>query len=117
MVELNIPDSTIGEISTAHTAWFSGCSALNKVDIGTGLTKISVSAFRACGTIGSFTIRRLTPPTIGASAFTSTTLGTIYVPYDVVDTYKAASGWSTYAAKIQAIPETIPNGGQEEESS
>lgn len=109
LVELNIPDSTIGEISTAHTAWFSGCSALNKVDIGTGLTKIAASGFCVCGTIQSFTIRRPTPPTIGTNAFKSTTLTTIYVPYDVVDTYKAASGWSSYAAKIQAIPETIPD--------
>ena len=109
LVELNIPDSTIGEISTAHTAWFSGCSALNKVDIGTGLTKIAASGFCVCGTIQSFTIRRPTPPTIGTNAFKSTTLANIYVPYDVVDTYKAASGWSTYAAKIQAIPETIPD--------
>jgi hypothetical protein len=28
----------------------------------------------------------------------------IYVPSASVDTYKAASGWSTYASRIQAIP-------------
>lgn len=29
---------------------------------------------------------------------------TIYVLAESVDAYKAASGWSTYADKIQAIP-------------
>jgi hypothetical protein len=29
----------------------------------------------------------------------------IYVPADLVDTYKAASNWSAYADKIMAIPQ------------
>ena len=28
----------------------------------------------------------------------------IYVPSESVDAYKAASGWSDFASKIQAIP-------------
>ena len=32
-------------------------------------------------------------------------LTTIYVPADLVDSYKSASGWSNYASKIQAIAE------------
>lgn len=108
LVELNIPDSVTGETTNKDTQWFSGCANLDRVNIGTGLTKIAVSGFCACGTIQSFTIRRPTPPTIGTKAFQGTTLANIYVPYDAVDTYKAASGWSSYAAKIQAIPETIP---------
>lgn len=44
-----------------------------------------------------------TPPTLGSQAFQRTPLA-IYVPAESVEAYKAASGWSTYANVIQAIP-------------
>ena len=46
-----------------------------------------------------------TPPTLGSSIFLGNNNYTVYVPADVVDTYKAASGWSTYADHIEAIVE------------
>lgn len=48
-------------------------------------------------------------PLSSTSAFTSTPiadgLGWIYVPSDLVDTYKTASNWSTYANQIVSIDE------------
>ena len=48
-------------------------------------------------------------PLSNANAFTGTPIGAgfgyIYVPTDLVDTYKAASNWSTYASQIVAISE------------
>ena len=49
----------------------------------------------------SLTIQALTPPTLENTLPTTVA---IYVPASAVDTYKAASGWSTYASQIQAIP-------------
>jgi hypothetical protein len=46
------------------------------------------------------TVLATTPPTF-SNELPSTV--DIYVPADLVDTYKAASGWSTYASQIQAI--------------
>ena len=48
----------------------------------------------------SLTIQALTPPTLENTLPTTVA---IYVPASAVDTYKAASGWSTYASQIQAI--------------
>ena len=52
-------------------------------------------------TLLSLTIQALTPPTLENTL--PTTIA-IYVPASAVDTYKAASGWSTYASQIEAIP-------------
>ena len=49
----------------------------------------------------SLTIQALTPPTLSNTLPTTVA---IYVPASAIDTYKAASGWSTYASQIQAIP-------------
>ena len=47
------------------------------------------------------------PPTAGNYIFGSwyRSPAKIYVPAESVDTYKAASGWSSYAEYIEAIPE------------
>ena len=46
-----------------------------------------------------------TPPTISGSWFRYNTGGKVYVPDNSVETYKAASGWSTYASKIYPMSE------------
>jgi len=40
---------------------------------------------------------------LGTSAFDSTNNCQIYVPAASVDAYKAATNWSSYASRIQAI--------------
>ena len=52
-------------------------------------------------TLLSLTIQALTPPTLENTLPTTVA---IYVPASAVDTYKAASGWSTYESQIEAIP-------------
>jgi hypothetical protein len=50
----------------------------------------------------------------GAAVFTSTPMsnstytgefGSIYVPASLVDAYKSATNWTTYANRITALPE------------
>lgn len=85
-------------------ASFSGCTSLKKVWLSNNVTSIGTSAFNGCAILENVTINRTTPPTLGANAFDSTHSNlAIYVPSSSVDTYKATSGWSAYASKIQAI--------------
>ena len=86
---------------------FQGCSGLTSVTIGNSVTSIGINAFRNCGNMTSFTINATTPPTLGSNAFQNTNANlVIYVPSESVEAYKAASGWSSYASRIQAIPTT-----------
>ena len=46
-----------------------------------------------------------TPPSFTSCGFSNSTVYEhIYVPSNLVDTYKAADGWKTYASIIEAIP-------------
>ena len=54
----------------------------------------------------SITILATTPPVLGTDALRDSGNVPIYVPSASVDAYKAASGWSQYASRIQAIPTT-----------
>ena len=50
------------------------------------------------------TFNSTTPPTLYEYDLDNTNDCPIYVPAGSVETYKAASGWSEYANRIQAIP-------------
>lgn len=90
--------SVIGEVSFRNTPFTS-------VDIPATITNIKRYAFSNCYALTSVTVRATTPPTLGESAFNNTNdTFIIYVPAASVDAYKAASGWSTYASRIRAIP-------------
>lgn len=105
---------------------FGYCSGLISVTIGSGVTSIGQYAFRYCNnlitvmigdsvtSIGrqafygnpnltSITLKAITPPTLVYQSLDYTNDCPIYVPSASVETYKAASGWSTYASRIQAI--------------
>lgn len=89
-------------ITTIEDDTFAG-SGLLSITIPSGVTSIGQSAFYQCGSLTEMTILPTTPPTLGSIALASST-NTYYVPSASVDAYKAASGWSRYADKIQAIP-------------
>lgn len=85
---------------------FDGCTSLSSAEIPDSVTNISICVFRNCTALTSLTIRATAPPSLGASALFNTSSSLkIYVPSESVETYKSASGWSTYASKIQAISE------------
>ena len=100
--ECIIPDSVtyIGE------AVFDYCSSLTSITIGNGITSIGRLAFAECTNLVSITINAIIPPTLGTNVFLNTNNCPIYVPSASVETYKAATNWSTYASRIQAIPTT-----------
>lgn len=97
---VTIPNS----VTSIGKSAFEDAEALSTLIIPSSVTSIGNYAFRDCTTLGSITVNAATPPTLGANVFYNTNNCPIYVPSGSVETYKAASGWSTYADRIQAIP-------------
>ena len=92
-------------ITTIGNYAFAGCTLLASISIPYGITTINAGAFADCTLLASVTVQSVTPPSLGNGVFSGTSQNlVIYVPAESVDTYKAASGWSTYSSKIQAIP-------------
>ena len=83
-----------------------GSSKLINVTIGANITSIGERAFFSCSGLENVYCKAAIPPSLGADAFKTYNgtkpncilhnLQAIYVPSECVDTYKAASGWSTY---------------------
>ena len=101
LTSVNIPNS----VTSIGTNTFYHCTGLTSITIPSDVTTIGSSAFSGCSNLSSVTCLATTPPTLSNSnAFSNTNNCPIYVPAASVETYKAASGWSTYASRIQAIP-------------
>ena len=85
---------------------FRYCTSLESVTIKSGFTTFQDSVFSICDNLKSATVESINPPTVGFYIFGQSSLSNlvIYVPAESVDTYKATSGWSQYADRIQAIP-------------
>ena len=99
-----ITSLTIGSNPTKiPSGMFSECTKLTTLVIPSNISSIDNNAFSKCSGLTSVTVESTTPPTLGSYVFNYTSCP-IYVPPESVDAYKAASGWSDYASRIQAIP-------------
>ena len=97
---ITIPDS----VTSIGQAAFEACDAISSITIPSSVTSIGQTAFANNSGLTSITCLSTTPPTIGSSVFYNTNDCPIYVQSDSVNAYKAATNWSTYASRIQAIP-------------
>lgn len=101
---------TLSKVQTLGAAAFGNCRSLTTITIGDSITSIGNEAFATCIALRSFTCLATTPPTLGEKVFYDMRYTvplpqiTIYVPAASVSAYQSASGWSTYASRIQAIP-------------
>jgi len=102
-----------GGFSKIDEFCFSGSTRLQVIELPSTVTEIGYCAFSGNTAMTNITIHATTPPTLPTSGIYANALDdlyavnqnfTIYVPADAVNSYKSASGWSTYSAKIQAIP-------------
>ena len=91
------------KVTSINIYAFYGCTGLTSINIPSSVTNIGNYAFYGCIGLTSITINAITPPTLGTNVFNNTNDCQIYVPSDSVDAYKAASGWSSYASRIQPI--------------
>lgn len=102
LASVNFPSVT----SVALGAFWQ-CTALTKADFASAVA-FANNAFYGCSALTALILRNaeqvstITGTPFASSAIASGT-GYIYVPAALVDTYKAASGWSTYASQIRAI--------------
>lgn len=93
---------------------FSGCSKLTTVDLPS-VANISSNAFNNCSKLTSLILRSGVMATlVNTNAFTRTPIksgtGYIYVPAALVDSYKAANNWSTYANQFRSLEDYTVDG-------
>ena len=102
LVSITLPS----QLQRMNGSVFYQCESLKSVVVPSRVDYIGNFAFYGCTSLESITILRTTSVVAlaGVEALQNTNNCPIYVPADKVDSYKAASNWSTYAARIQAIP-------------
>ena len=99
LAKVDLPAATI-----INDYAFNGCTALTTVDLYAA-TSIGDRAFYNCKKLNSMIIRSETMCTLSnTNAFTNTPGSSyIYVPSALLESYRAATNWSTYAARFRAI--------------
>ena len=89
---------------------FYNCQSLSSIIIPNSVTSIGGSVFYNCYSLTEYHFTRATPPTLSnySSFSTITDDCTIYVPYSsdhsILEAYKTATNWSTYASYMQEEP-------------
>lgn len=97
---LVIPD----HITEVATQSFSALQKVTKLTLGKLLSKINIQSFSNFYSCDEIICKRVTPPTIDSGSFDNLKPTCIFkVPAESVGVYQAATNWSTYAARIQAI--------------
>ena len=99
LTSVSIPNATSIDYSA-----FQSCSGLTEVSFPVA-TSIGSGAFNGCRKLTTIYVGTNTSTvcTLGTSAFTGcTNLTNIYVPASLLDKYKSAANWSSYASKIKA---------------
>ena len=104
----NLEEIVLPSVTHVASQCFQNCTSLSRIDLPV-VTSIDWGAFNACGALATVILRNTeTACTLGnTTVFNSTMInsgtGYVYVPRALVDSYKAATNWSAYAAQIRAI--------------
>ena len=97
----NIKSVFLPCVASIGEGGFYYCSSLAKITIPSSVTSIGTNAFILVHSLSEIHCQATTPPTLNGNVFSNLPSNyVIYVPVGYGDTYKAASGWSTYADHI-----------------
>ena len=98
---LSLQEINLANVTEIGQNAFYLCRMLTKITIPSTVATINTGAFAYDTSLSEIHIQATTPPTLGTNVFASIASDfIIYVPVGTADTYKAASGWSTYADHI-----------------
>ena len=93
-------------VTSLQTGVLASSPALKTLEIGTGVTSIAANFLTQAGAVTLITVRAATPPAVNSSGTFFNGIpaaAVIKVPAASVTAYKAATGWSVFAAQIVAI--------------
>lgn len=115
LIELYFPN-----VTTVYTSGFGGCSALEKVVFDKSVGFVRQTIFNNCSSLTALVLRGETLSTLSyTNVFQGTPIeagtGYIYVPQALIEDYKVATNWITYAEQFRAIedyPEICGGGTQ-----
>lgn len=103
---VNLSSVSFENLQEITSLMFRKCEALTTVNFP-AVANINTQAFYSSGitslTLSSNTVCTLESPDAFYFTPIEEGVGYIYVPSDLVDSYKAADGWSVYANQIRAI--------------
>lgn len=107
IIEGTIEEFKDDMLTSLGTPGFRACTKLKLVDLPK-LVSIATYCFYDCSVLKTLILRSNTMCTLATKEALSNTpiksgTGYIYVPRAMVDSYKSATNWSTYAAQIRAI--------------
>lgn len=107
----NLKTLTIPNVTYLSNNAFQGCTGLHSVKLGK-VSTITTNVFRQCSALACVVISVDKVCTLQAvNSFQGTPIesgtGYIYVPDSLVDSYKSATNWSTYAAQIKPLSEYV----------
>ena len=114
IIDRNIAGILDHKVTSIGAYAFYRCTQLAKVDFSL-VTSVDANAFANCSQLATLVLRSETRCSlVNTNAFKSTPIasgtGYIYVPAALVDSYKAASNWSTYANQFRAIEDYTVDG-------
>lgn len=89
---------------------FYGCASIPEMTCQGDIKYINNNCFSGCSKLSKFILPNITSiPSAGSNIFKNTPIaqgtGYVYVPDDLVDSFKSATNWSTYADQIKPISE------------
>lgn len=96
-------------ITALNQNCFYDCSSLEEIIFLGNITKINSMVFNGCAKLAKMVFKNVTNVVSLSSSIADTLIakgtGYVYVPDSLVESFKVASGWQTYAAQIKGLSE------------